>query len=266
MESFVSNDFVQWLLCFALLAAAHEVGFRIRSRKIANINEAERTHFQALQNSIFGLMALLLAFMFAMAVSRYDMRKELVVRESNAIGTAYLRTAFAPEPQRGELKELLRLYVDARLGFYAARKNEHLREVEKTAFELQQKLWLKAVQLAQQDPRAVTWGLLVQSMNEVIDCDAKRLQALRNHIPQAVSIVLFFVSLLTFGFIGYAASFGNLRFWKSTSLVMATVALVQVIITDMDQPRRGLIKVDQESMLALKRQFQTTGISASIST
>jgi hypothetical protein len=34
------------------------------------------------------------------AANRFELRKQLVVQEANTIGTAYLRTDFADEPQR----------------------------------------------------------------------------------------------------------------------------------------------------------------------
>jgi len=45
-----------------------------------------------------GLLAFLLAFTFGFAASRFEDRRQVVLDESNAIGTTYLRTATLPEP------------------------------------------------------------------------------------------------------------------------------------------------------------------------
>jgi hypothetical protein len=47
-----------------------------------------------------GLLAFILAFTFSFTSSRLDIRKQLVLEEANAVGTAYLRAgALTPPPQ-----------------------------------------------------------------------------------------------------------------------------------------------------------------------
>ncbi|MBO9667493.1 MAG: hypothetical protein J7501_11860, partial [Bdellovibrio sp.] len=65
--------------------------------------------------TILGLLALLLGFTFSMAVTRFDHRKQLVVEEANAFGTAFLRAETLPESHRQRVKENLKRYGDARL-------------------------------------------------------------------------------------------------------------------------------------------------------
>ena len=52
------------------------------------------------QAALLGLVGLLLAFGLTMAVGRYETRRALIVQESNAIGTTYLRAQLLPEPMR----------------------------------------------------------------------------------------------------------------------------------------------------------------------
>lgn len=52
----------------------------------------------AIESAIFALFGLLLAFTFSGAVERYDRHRELIVEETNAIGTAYLRHDLLPRP------------------------------------------------------------------------------------------------------------------------------------------------------------------------
>ena len=55
-----------------------------------------------------------------MAQSRFALRQGLVVEEANDIGTTYLRSRQLPEPNKTEIANLLRQYVDARLDFFRA--------------------------------------------------------------------------------------------------------------------------------------------------
>ncbi len=73
---------------------------------------------------LLGLLALLLGFTFSMSISRFDARKDLVLEEANAIGTAHLRAKFLPEQASGDVAALLRDYVAARIDFHAASSDQ----------------------------------------------------------------------------------------------------------------------------------------------
>ena len=58
-----------------------------------------------------GLLAFMLAFTFGAVTKRYDDRKQLVLDEANAIGTACLRADLLPEPDRDSVRRLLYDYA-----------------------------------------------------------------------------------------------------------------------------------------------------------
>jgi hypothetical protein len=61
---------------------------------------------------------LLLGFTFANGISHLDQRRVLIVQESNAIGTAYLRLDLLPANRQQEMRQLFRQYLDTRLDVY----------------------------------------------------------------------------------------------------------------------------------------------------
>ena len=67
---------------------------------------------------MFSLYGLLLAFSFSGAAGRYDARKQLIVEEANAIGTAYLRVDLLPTETQPAMRAQFRNYVDSRLAVY----------------------------------------------------------------------------------------------------------------------------------------------------
>ena len=97
-----------------------EPGFRLGRRKRPAVDEDARSQIITIQGAMLGLLALLLGFTFSMAMSRFEVRKQQILDESNAIGTTYLRAQLMPEPQRKEVSDLLRQYVEVRLQFYRA--------------------------------------------------------------------------------------------------------------------------------------------------
>jgi hypothetical protein len=91
------------------------VGRRIGVRKRALDAEGAGAGLGAVEGAVFGLMGLLLAFTFSAAASRFEVRRQLIVQETNAIGTAYLRLDLLPQADQPKLREDFRSYVDARL-------------------------------------------------------------------------------------------------------------------------------------------------------
>jgi len=101
--------------------------------------------------------------------------------------------------------------------------------------------------LAEKDPRSVPLGLFVDSLNDVIDLHEKRLQALENHVPEAVLYLLYGVAAVALGFIGYGCGLDGQRRAVSTALVSLLIALVLMVIIDIDRPRRGLVMYLRQS-------------------
>ncbi len=71
-----------------------------------------KDQISTIQTAILTIFTFLLGFTFAMSLSRFDNRKQMVVKESNAIGTAVLRSQLLPENQRAKIYELFIEYVN----------------------------------------------------------------------------------------------------------------------------------------------------------
>ena len=95
-----------------------EVGRRIGIRRLAKDPDGARAGFGAIEGAVLALLGLLLAFTVTGAGSRFDARRNLIVEETNAIGTAYLRLDMLPTAAQPALRESFRRYVVARLDVY----------------------------------------------------------------------------------------------------------------------------------------------------
>jgi hypothetical protein len=103
---------------FLGMMALMEVGRRIGLRRLARDPDGARAGVGAIEGAIFGLLGLLLAFSFSGGAGRFDSRRQLIVEEANAIGTAYLRLNLLSPDNCAPLQDLFRQYVDARLEAY----------------------------------------------------------------------------------------------------------------------------------------------------
>ena len=217
----------------------------------------EDSQVNTIQAATLGLLGLLLAFTFSMAVARYETRRGLVLQEANAIGTAYLRTQLLPEPYRTQAGDLLREYVDTRLEFYDAGVDPVRLQlaIDKTE-QIQTELWQEAIAVSAIDPRSVPAGLFIQSLNEVIDLHAARLAAMKNRVPDVIIDLIFIASILTLGLLGYTLGMAQQRSFVPTLLALLLIVVIIGVIIDLDRPRRGLIRVSQESIIQLQQSIK----------
>lgn len=247
-----------WLVAIgvtALLLLSVEGCFRLGRRVAARRAEASRTELTTLQGAVLGLLALLLGFSFAMAEARFQTRKDLVIAESNAIGTTLLRAQLLPNPPRAEITQLLDRYIDARLAFHAAGSDRaRLRRASAEAERLQAELWARGTAVAMRDVRAETTALFLRSLNDVIDLHASRIVALENRVPESILMLLLGVAAIACGLIGYGNGLAGDRNFVTTLPMVIVYCAVMLMIVDLDRPDRGLVRVSQQSMLRLSER------------
>ena len=100
---------------FAGIMACLEAGYRLGRKNFAKNGDATYEGIGAIEAALLALLGLLLGFSFATATTRLETRHNLIVKEANAIGTAYLRLDLLPATEQPEMRRLLREYLDARI-------------------------------------------------------------------------------------------------------------------------------------------------------
>jgi hypothetical protein len=239
---------------FAGMLLLQEAGRRLGVRRLAADPEGARAGLGAVEGAVFGLMGLLVAFSFSGAASRFEMRRQLIVQEANAIGTAYLRLDLLPADAQPKLKELFRRYVDARLDAYRKLPDvPAAKEALTQSIALQGEIWTGALESGRANPQATM--LLVPALNEMIDITTTRTVALRTHPPQIIFAMLGLVALACSLLAGYAMA-GTKRRSVVHSLGFAVILTLTVyVILDLEFPRVGLIRIDAaDQILADVRQ------------
>ena len=252
-----ANELTLGLVFFALMVAASEAGFRLGRRPGKQTSEDTKSQITTVEAGIIGILGLLLGFTMSMAVTRFEVRKQLVLEEAQAIGTAYLRTQLLPAAEGKEIADLLRAYTNVRVA------SEEVRDIHKQIIasrresaRLQDAFWQRAVTYGQKDPNVVRAGLLLQSLNEVIDLDAARWMAFQNHVPETVIYVIAVVALLAAMVVGYTFGLGGIRQLVWICTLSLAIMLVLAVIIDLDRPREGLIRVSQQPLIDLQKELQ----------
>jgi hypothetical protein len=221
------------------------LSYRMAMKKTKSRTNSELTVNEILPTTILGLLALLLGFTFSMSIARFDARSALVVKEANAIGTAYLRSDLFPVEQGNKYKELLKEYTQHRLSYFEKIRTENQGYTNKSQ-QLQNQIWKQTVSMTQIDRSALA-GTFIQANNDLIDVDSEREFASENHVPELVFYVIIFITTLGLGSLSYNLGLRNQRIL--TPIVLSLLfSIVIVLIQDLDRPGRGLIRAQQESM------------------
>jgi Protein of unknown function (DUF4239) len=254
MTRLIDYPSLLFIFLFVFYAIALEIGFRLASR--SREKEDPDLHEQAVgvRDGVIVLLSLLLGFTLALALPRYDLRRQLIVDEANAIGTTDLRAQMLAEPARSKTLDLLRNYVDARVEFSetggvpgasdAATARSH---------ELQAQLWTQAKDAAAASPTPIT-SIYVSSLNDTIDLEAKRVAARRARVPISIWIMLFLLSILACLSFGFSL---RRRFLLSMIVAPLMISIVMALIADLDTPNRGFIHVDLDSIQRLQSDLHS---------
>lgn len=237
----------------AVLTLASRIGVSLR----ALTGNASQEDGGYILSAALGLLALLIGFTFSLALNQYEMRRDLVLQEANAIGTTYLRAELAPDPFRSELQTLVRRYVDVRLALADAGEDAAaIARAEAQAALLQRQMWdTTVVAIPHIDP-PVAGPLLTAAVNDTIDFAASRKAALAERLPGSVVLALLAYAVISAGILGYVTR-GNRRDAQISAFVLfVLVALAITLVLDLDRPRTGSIVVSQAPLLDLKASLK----------
>lgn len=243
-----------YLLCVALVMLSVHGGALIARARARRYGADSEGPIGSVVGASMGLLAFILAFTFGIAASRRESKRDLLLDEVNAIGTTYLRASLIPEPHRGDARKLLRRYVDIRveLAGNPGKLDASIREAK----EIQDRLWAHATALADADLRNPDIvSLFIDSLNEMIDLQTKRVVVGFYRIPEVIWVVLGALTILSMAAVGYQfGASGKSNLVVNTGLALA-FSLVILLIADLDRVTSGWLRVSNAPMIALQAEM-----------
>ncbi len=227
-----------------------EIGRRIGARQLAEEGESASKGLGAIEGAIFGLLGLVLAFSFSGALTRFDVRRQLVVEEANDIGTAWLRIALLAADGQPQMRGLFRRYLDSRIEVYRKVSNIDAvkAELARTA-DIQSEIWALAVSSTREAGTAQAPMLLLPALNTMFDITTTRTEAAKLHPPLITFGMLGALTLACSLFAGYDMAIRR-HLNVLYSIAFAGVLSVTVyVIIDLEYPRLGLIQVSDSDQV-----------------
>ncbi len=228
---------------FLVTFAAVEVGYLI-GRKSDARDEEFTSQLGVIRGAALALMTFLIGFAFSGAGSRYIDRLDLIVKEANAIGTAYLRTMVVPEPHRSDLQETLRQYTADRVAVMRAQDSTEMDRLIAKAPQHHTRMWDAALKGVAGDPQLML--VVLPPFNDLIDLHTTHLSASRRHIPMLVLGLLVAIAVLGFVLVGYGNGLKKRRYPVLNGLFCAIAATAFWMTIDLDRPHYGLIRASYQ--------------------
>lgn len=238
---------------FLLMLAAIKAGYAMGLKKAKT--EAEHS---GILSSLLGLLALLLAFTFGMAGSRYETRKNNIVQEANDIGTALLRADIYPDSLKEKYRKDFVKYIDARIAYFESGHNDEKVSISiRQTAEISATLWNRTAQMAKNKDFLLQSNMMLPALNSMFDIASTTNAAYNSSVPESIVYLLLVFSIIISFYIGYSASLKQLLEPVFVFGFCLLTCVVIYITLDLDRPRRGIINLNDEVVLleSLKSNF-----------
>jgi hypothetical protein len=247
------NELLVAVGLIAGVIAAHEIGFWIGSLKRKTDEPFDR-QVALVRTSTAALVAFLVSFAFSGAASRFTNRQDLIVREANALETAYLRADTIAEPQRGELNAALKEYSADRVTLLSREGRDQIEPLLAKVSGLHERMWRSATTATQDN--APLMAVVLPPINEVTDLHSMHLAMARRHLPIPILAVPLGTAAISLGIIGFGNGRVGRRFSSIDAVMEPFFAAALWMTIDMDYPGGGMIRVSNrpvvEALAAMK--------------
>jgi hypothetical protein len=245
------------LLLLAAMIGAHASGYALWSH-FAKSREASGPATQDesyILSGVFGLLALLIAFSFSLAIGRFEDRRQLAIDEANAIGTMASRLALVEDDSRQAMLTGLANYAAARVTAGRQIADSDWSEQAIRAERLGDAFATRVLAYVRDRPTVLHGPLLVNAINTMNDTATARRAARAARLPGEVLALLVAFCLVAAATLGYAlAPTGRRHLFASTVLFVLLSASFGTIL-DLDRPRGGAIVVPQDELEAAARKL-----------
>lgn len=264
LSRFLSDQqlWIVGLALFILMVTVRSLAERIRRRRSTAVGEGLSQAGEGLiATSVVGLLSLLIAFTFSLALARHELRRTLVVEEANAIAVAYMRAQLLNEPYRTDLSNVIISYAQVRRvsGELAGPSQLGAQEHSEA---LQGPLWQRTAAAARASDTPALANFLVQSVTRMIEVEAQRKAALAARIPPAVLYSIMAYAVGVAGILGYVAAGAHAHRKRIAWVMFLLVTLAFVLILDLDRPGDGLITVSEANMNDMIRALPSYTVAA----
>jgi len=233
------------LAIFLVLSLACEAGFqfgKLRGKR-ATPDDHDHAVTATLTSGMLALLAFILGLTVNYAQGRFETRRDLVVTEANAIGTAWLRARLVQGPEGEAIAAGIRQFAQTRLEFTTADRNGPIEALNARTGDEAAEIWGHVAVAARQTPTPIT-ATLINAINEMIDSAQAQRFAFLGEAPGAMLDFMMLGSILAIGAMGYEMGLRRGRQLVLSSLLLLMWTGAMVMTVDLNRPRAGMVRTD----------------------
>ncbi len=232
-----------FLSCFLLgilvcLILGYLLGRRMQTEETQGV--------RPLKPAIFGLMGLLIAFTFSGAMFRYDVRRDSIIAEVDAIRSAYFLLDVLEPRYQEPLREFFHQYVALRVETYRNRSSAELQKYVSQTHSEQRQLWNQVIPITHGDAerfeKIFIVRILLPALNQMFSLTNTRMASATYHEPLAVYLLLIMIVFISAFILGHDLQSNQIKnniVYLLGFFIIFTATLY--VIVDMEFPRLGII-------------------------
>lgn len=260
-----------FICSLVLLNFGRHLGMRYLQRQKGAGSMAGLT---TVEGAVFALIGLLLAFTISGALQRFDERRQSVVQEANAVSTAYDRLGLLEGEVAGNLQMKLKDYVRARIDLYRMPHDFSLwhqtelfsPDQQDKILDLKNKVWDATVAACPPASFRPVCAQVLPALTNAFEVARLRVGASEKHPPQIVYAMLFGLGLGGSLLAGFGMAAATARSWIHMVVFAGTLTAALYVVTDMEFPRLGLIRIESfdHFLVDAHRQMQARDTSGTV--
>ncbi len=244
-----------------LLPAAVLGGYAIarwqKSRWERSGRPVEVTGGETSLGAILALLGLILAFSFGNSLSSYQNRKQALLVEANALGTAFLRAEYLSGENARLLQRALLEYAKTRV--IPEERLEGEAEVVSfldTTLEAQAVLWPMTLEATRGEVPAAIQTFVAGAVNEVLDAHLIRMQTLATPVSEISQMMTLVIALIALSWLGYREGIRGHPMTQRTFVFSAMLWVVMLSIVDTQRGQSGFIRDEDNVLVTTIREMQ----------
>jgi hypothetical protein len=196
----------------------------------------------SLLTALFGLSGFILAFTFGMSAARYSNVRDILVEESNDIGTALLRSDLYSDSVRSAFRADFKTYIEARLAYYNSHADTVLFvKAKNNAARAGDALWARATQQSKLPNMLIPSNQMIPALNSMFDIATTVEATLYARVPDPIVYMLFLLALATSFIGGFTSGAIRRKDWIVIVVFALFSSMVTYITLDLGRPMRGII-------------------------
>ena len=186
-----------------------------------------------------------------MAVSRFELRRKLVVDEANSISTTFLRGKII-HVDAAKYKQLYKHYLDLRIESYDNYDDpERMAQIKKETGLIQKEIFTDFEEISLKNRGALESAYLY-AMTDMFDREFERSIALENNLPPSIYMIIIMIAIVTIGMLNYDRGYSQKESHWAMTLFIIAFAIVVCFIHDLDHPHTGAVQISQKALLMLR--------------